>query len=184
MMQYVRPHQTLAMNRGEKQGFLSVKVKFEEDLEGRLHYEIGKLCNFVPVRRDHHHASHNPTNGKKPSKSSKSGPTFITAVDLLRSALRDGIKRLLLPSYGRAIRSLLKAVAFESVLATFRLTLRNTLLKPPHVVKSAILGLDPAGFRTGIKVAVLGEGGTTRRSFSFPHTLKLTPTSLLPRIVQ
>lgn len=75
----------------------------------------------------------------------------------LEEAIDDGLKRLLLPSLEREIRSDKKKWADEAAIKVFWENLKNLLLTPP-VKWLTVLGFDPA-FRTGCKLAVVDKTG-------------------------
>jgi len=75
----------------------------------------------------------------------------------LIEAIADGLKRLLLPSIEREIRSDKKRRADESAIRIFGENLKNLLLTPP-VKWLTVLWFDPA-FRTGCKLAVVDKTG-------------------------
>ena len=109
----VQPHRVLAMNRGEKEDFLAIKIAFPEETALALlekHY-IGK-------------------NGPQETKIQ------------LSAAIKDGWKRLLFPSLEREVRNEITAQAEERALKIFKANLKGLLLTPP-VSGKRILGLDP-----------------------------------------
>lgn len=70
---------------------------------------------------------------------------------------QDLLKKRLLPSLERKIRSELTQVAEDNAIALFSTNLRQLLLTPPLRGKR-VLGFDPA-FRTGAKLALVDETG-------------------------
>lgn len=109
----VQPHRVLAMNRGEKEDFLAIKIDFPEETALALlekHY-IGK-------------------NVPEETKTQ------------LSTAIKDGWKRLLFPSLEREVRNEITAQAEEQALKIFKANLKGLLLTPP-VSGKRILGLDP-----------------------------------------
>lgn len=77
--------------------------------------------------------------------------------ELVRTAVQDSCKRLIMPSVEREIRAELTANAAEGAIKVFSSNLRQLLLQPP-VKNSVTLGLDPA-YRTGCKIAVVDNTG-------------------------
>lgn len=76
---------------------------------------------------------------------------------LVRQAANDALKRLLLPSVIREVRSALYEDACTKAIKVFALNLKQLLMQPP--LKSTVtLGLDPA-YRTGCKLAVVDGTG-------------------------
>lgn len=77
--------------------------------------------------------------------------------NLVKLAVQDSCKRLIMPSVEREIRALLTAKASEGAIKVFSSNLRQLLLQPP-IKNSVTLGLDPA-YRTGCKIAVVDSTG-------------------------
>ncbi len=124
---YIPSHRYLAIMRGVKEKELSVKVTLDIS---RIEENIKKY--------------------KIPSNASSSK-------ELLFSAYKDGLKRLLLPSIEREVQAELKEKADIAAIGVFGKNLNQLLMTPP-VIKRVILGVDPA-FRTGCKLAVIDENG-------------------------
>lgn len=97
----IPPHRILAVNRGEKEDILQVKITIpEEEIISRI---AGKVIT---------------------------NPGSISA-ELLRNAVADGCHRLLFPSLEREIRKDLTAKGEEQAIKVFSQNLRNLLLQPP-----------------------------------------------------
>ncbi|PTJ59879.1 RNA-binding transcriptional accessory protein [Mammaliicoccus sciuri] len=79
-------------------------------------------------------------------------------IEVIKEAIQDSLKRLILPSIEREIRSELTQKAEEHAIEIFSENLKNLLLQAPLKGKK-ILGLDPA-YRTGCKLAVINEYGS------------------------
>ena len=94
-------HRLLAINRGEKEGFLSVKLECEEE----------PIINYL-IRRT------------TPKKSSVFTPYVINAAT-------DAYKRLIAPSVETEIRNMLTEDAQEASIKVFRQNLSGLLLQPP-----------------------------------------------------
>ncbi len=124
---YIPSHRYLAIMRGVKEKELSVKVTVDS---ARIEENIKKY--------------------KIPSNASSSK-------EVLFSAYKDGLKRLLLPSIEREVQAELKEKADIAAIGVFGKNLKQLLMTPP-VIKRVILGVDPA-FRTGCKLAVIDENG-------------------------
>lgn len=77
--------------------------------------------------------------------------------EYIEEALEDGYKRLLKPSIETETRNALKEVADSESIEVFRTNLRPYLMQPP-LAGQVVMGLDP-GYRTGCKLAVVGEMG-------------------------
>ncbi|MGW7900456.1 Tex family protein [Staphylococcus shinii] len=130
-------HRVLAVNRGEKEKVLTVKV--EMDTQG--------IENFI---------RENEINDKHEG-------TYI-----IENAIKDSLKRLIMPSIEREIRGDLTEKAENHAIDVFSENLRNLLLQPPMKDKQ-ILGVDPA-FRTGCKLAVINPYGTfVAKGVMYPH---------------
>lgn len=78
-------------------------------------------------------------------------------LETLHDAMMDGIKRLLVPSLEREIRSDKKRRADEAAIKLFGENMKQLLLTPP-IRGKVVLGMDP-GFRTGCKLAVVDATG-------------------------
>lgn len=101
VVKYVKPHRIMAMNRGEKEGVLSVSLDYDKD----------NIISFLE---------------KKLIKNNKS---FV--VDIVKNAIVDSLKRLILPSVEREIRSELKENAEITSINNFSTNVENLLLTPP-----------------------------------------------------
>ncbi len=126
-IKYIKNYRVLAINRGEKEKVLSVKLDYDND----------EIYNYLR------------------SKIIKKEESF--AVPYIEAALKDSLKRLMLPSIERLIRSDLTEASEKTAIDTFSLNLENILMTSP-IKGSRVLGFDPA-FRTGCKLAVLDENG-------------------------
>lgn len=76
---------------------------------------------------------------------------------IVKKAIKDSLKRLLIPSIEREIRGELTEFASQSAILNFSKNLENLLLTPP-IKEKTVLALDP-GYRTGTKVAVVSKTG-------------------------
>ncbi len=97
----IRPHQTLAFNRGEKEGILRVRV------------ELSETDKMLCVRQI---ARPNPAS---------------TLHDQLEKATQDSLKRLLMPAVERDVRRALTEDAEEHAITVFAKNLRDLLNQPP-----------------------------------------------------
>ena len=100
-IKYIKPHRVLAMNRGEKEGILSIGIEIDTEY----------VLNWFD---------------KKIIKNEKS-----CVVDLVKDAIRDSYKRLIFPSVEREVRAELKEVAEEQAILVFGKNLEKLLLTPP-----------------------------------------------------
>ena len=122
----LKPHRILAINRGEKEGILTVKLDYDEE----------KIIEFLEKKIIKRESFVNP---------------------LVKSAIKDSLKRLILPSVEREIRADLKEKGEDRAIENFSSNVEHLLLTPPLKDK-VVLGYDPA-FRTGCKLAVLDKTG-------------------------
>lgn len=97
----IKSHRVLAVNRGEKEGFLKVKVSVNDDVAKRI-----AAAGFV-----------------------KSGGG--KCAEIVREAAEDGYDRLIAPSIEREIRADLTDRASEQAIKMFEVNLRPLLLQPP-----------------------------------------------------
>lgn len=89
-------------------------------------------------------------------------------IEVIKEAIQDSLKRLILPSIEREVRSELTQKAEEHAIEIFSENLKNLLLQAPLKGKK-ILGLDPA-YRTGCKLAVINEYGSfVDKNVIYPH---------------
>ena len=100
-IKYAKLHRILAINRGEKEGVLSVSINIDTE----------HIMNFLY---------------KKVIKNSNS-----PVVELAKDAILDAYKRLIFPSIEREIRGILKEDAEESAIELFGKNLEKLLLTPP-----------------------------------------------------
>lgn len=77
--------------------------------------------------------------------------------DLMEEVIADSLKRLMMPSLEREIRSTLTEEAGERAISVFGKNLSKLLMQRP-VAGNVVLGWDPA-FRTGCKIAVVDDTG-------------------------
>lgn len=126
-VKHAKPHRVLALNRGEKEDVLSVSINVN----------IDEIQSFLE------------------SKVIKNRDSLVC--DLVSDAIKDSLKRLILPSVEREVRSELTDRASEVSIENFSSNLKNLLLTPP-MKGITVLGFDPA-FRTGCKLAILDKTG-------------------------
>ncbi len=124
-VQTIPPYRILAIDRGEREEVLKVKINHPID-------EITKLVAEKYLRTKKHES-------------------------LMNLVIDDALKRLMLPSLEREIRSELTEQAGERAISVFGKNLQNLLMQGP-VRDKVVLGWDPA-FRTGCKIAVIDDTG-------------------------
>ena len=123
-------HRVLAINRGEKEGFLSVKISApEEDILFYLERQV--------------------TRGAKDPDPD--------AFSYIKAAVKDSYDRLIAPAIEREIRNQLTEDAEDGAIRVFASNLEQLLMQQP-IAGKVVLGWDPA-FRTGCKLAVADPTG-------------------------
>ncbi|MBI1305139.1 MAG: S1 RNA-binding domain-containing protein [Bacteroidetes bacterium] len=101
------------------------------------------------------------------------------AANQISIAVKDGLKRLLMPGIETEIRQEAKEKADEEAIGIFANNLRQLLLAPPLGSKR-VLALDP-GYKSGCKLVCLDEtGALLHHSTIFPHP----PQSKIPESKQ
>jgi uncharacterized protein len=123
-------HRFLAIRRGENEEFLRARIDLPEGGGERLSAQAAALF------------------GRRP------GSPFAGELD---AAIRDGLKRLLLPSVETDVRVQLKLASDRAAVEVFAANLRNLLLAAP-LGQKAVIGIDP-GLRTGCKCAAVDATG-------------------------
>lgn len=132
----IASHRVLAINRGEKEKFLKIKISApEEDI-------ISYLTRHVLINK-----------GGKPTKPIYNKYTEET----LKEAIQDSYKRLIAPAIERELRNQLFEKAEDKSIKVFSKNLEQLLMQAP-IINKVVLGWDPA-FRTGCKLAVVDEYG-------------------------
>ena len=124
-------HRVLALNRGEKEGYLTVKI--DAPREKILHYLRRQV-----IRRQK--GAFNP---------------YTTPV--LESVCEDSYDRLIQPAIEREIRGIMTGKAEDGAITVFKQNLEQLLMQQP-IAGRVVLGWDPA-FRTGCKLAVVDPTG-------------------------
>mgnify|MGYP002852342339 FL=1 len=127
-VKYIKHYRVLALNRGENEKILSVSIGMDDD--AIVSYLENKLI--------------------------KNKESFV--VDLVKSSIKDSLKRLILPSIEREIRSELTEKAEHQAIDTFSTNLEHLLLTRP-IKGMTVLGFDP-GYVNGCKLAVVDPNGT------------------------
>ena len=123
----IKAHRILAINRGEKDGILSVSIDVNND----------EIVSYLE------------------NKIIKNKNSFVC--EIIIDAIKDSLKRLILPSIEREVRSELKSDSEIVAIENFSKNVESLLLTPP-IKDKIVLGFDPA-FRTGCKLAVLDPTG-------------------------
>ena len=142
----IASHRILAINRGEKEKFLKIKISApEEDI-------IAYLRRHVLINK-----------GGKPTNPIYNKYTESTITE----AIEDSYKRLIAPAIERELRNQLFEKAEDKSIKVFSKNLEQLLMQAP-IINKVVLGWDPA-FRTGCKLAVVDEyGKVLETSLVFP----------------
>ncbi len=91
-----------------------------------------------------------------------------STADLVAFAVKDSLKRLIVPSIETEIRNYYKEKADQKAIAVFAENLKQLLLTPPLGSKR-VLAIDP-GFRTGCKIVALdAQGRLEHNDTIYPH---------------
>ena len=97
----IKPHRILALNRGEKENILNVKIDFDKN----------KIIEYLNSKLIKNESSE--------------------CVTLVKEAIIDSLDRLIIPSVEREIRSELTDIASEKSIEVFMDNLEHLLLTPP-----------------------------------------------------
>lgn len=129
-------HRILAVNRGEKEKFLSVRIEApQEEIVQHLYRRLNlRKTSTRDVFRENE-----------------------KTVPYLQAVAADAYKRLIAPSMETELRGVLTERAEDGAMTVFASNLRQLLMQPP-VEGKVVLGWDPA-FRTGCKLAVVDRTG-------------------------
>ena len=100
-VKYIKPHRVLALNRGEKEGVLTVDISVDNDY----------IISFLE---------------KKLIKNEN-----VDSTEIVKNAIRDSYKRLIFPSIEREVRAELKEKAETAAIEVFGDNLENLILTPP-----------------------------------------------------
>ena len=135
-------HRLLAMRRGEKEEYLKVSINIDEETALMALEKIFIIANS--------------------NKSSEH----------IKIAIKDGYKRLLLPSIENEFAKESKGEADGEAIKVFTANLRQ-LLMAPILGQKRVLAIDP-GYRSGCKIIVLNEqGDLLLNDMIYPHPPQL-----------
>jgi uncharacterized protein len=148
----IRPHRVLAINRGEREK--AIRVKIEAPTEQVLEY----LRRWLEDRSsDDSGSSDGSACGRAGSRAVASPAVASPADSGLALAAADAYSRLLAPAVERDVRNALTEQADAQAIRVFGANLRSLLLTPP-IRSRVVMGVDPA-YRTGCKIAVVDATG-------------------------
>lgn len=139
----IKPYQILAINRGESEKFLSVKIiipdSFERDLKNHVLNLYAKAIRCTPT-----HGS------------------------LIKDGFDYSYKKSIKPAIARRFRNEMNEKAEKASIEVFATNLKQLILTPPFKGKP-VLGIDP-GFSHGCKMAVVTENGDVLKTKTiYPH---------------
>lgn len=123
----IKHYRVLAINRGESEKILTVGI--DVDLETITEYLEKKILKV----------------------------SGSIGENLIKDAIKDSLKRLIMPSVEREVRSELTDSAEEKAIQTFGVNLEHLLLTRP-IKGMVVLGFDP-GYVNGCKLAVVDSNG-------------------------
>ena len=126
-IKFIKHYRVLAINRGEDEKVLSVSIDIDTDT----------IQSYLE------------------EKIIKNKSSFVC--DVIKNSIKDSLKRLILPSIEREIRSELTEQASEKAIETFSVNLEHLLLTRP-IKGMVVLGFDP-GYVNGCKLAVIDSNG-------------------------
>ena len=126
-VKFIKHYRVLALNRGEDAKVLTVSIDMDEKA----------IQEYLE------------------SKMIKNKDSFVC--DLIKDSIKDSLKRLILPSIEREIRSELTEDAETKAIDTFSVNLEHLLLTRP-IKGMVVLGFDP-GYVNGCKLAVVDSNG-------------------------
>ncbi|MCR5587813.1 MAG: RNA-binding transcriptional accessory protein [Lachnospiraceae bacterium] len=137
-------HRVLALNRGEAEKVLNVKVVAPEERVIRYLLKQTIKVDTDSVDLENEEVDFHEVGNKFTT------PYIVNAVE-------DSYKRLIEPAIEREIRSELTEKAQDAAIKIFGKNLEQLLMQPP-ISGKVVLGWDPA-FRTGCKLAVVDSTG-------------------------
>ncbi|XP_055851056.1 S1 RNA-binding domain-containing protein 1 isoform X2 [Episyrphus balteatus] len=147
-IRYIKPHQVLAINRGEKSKFLTVKINIPDYFKHEIKRYIRNVFTCeqnYPLRNE-----------------------------VLEKAFEECYTKKLVPLVSRQIRSDLNESAKKASIDVFAKNLKQLLLMSP-LKGERILGVDP-GFTNGCKLALISEtADVLETGVVYPHSKRNDP---------
>jgi protein Tex len=166
-LRQIPPHRILALNRGEKENALKIRLEFNAEVarKASAHALAEGLLAAAPVPVVDGAAPQTPAQGEPLAPDSG----YRTAhASVILAALEDALTRLVFPSLEREVRRELSDEAEAHAVMVFVRNLRSLLLQPP-LRNRRVLAIDP-GFRTGCKAVALDEHGYfLEETVLYPH---------------
>ncbi|XP_059488689.1 S1 RNA-binding domain-containing protein 1-like isoform X2 [Neocloeon triangulifer] len=133
----IRPHTTMALNRGENLKILSVKIEALPIVKTFFN----RLCQGVFL---------------------SSGVSSAMRWNICKAAFEDAWDRLVFPAIARQTRAELTKKGEKESLDVFASNLKQILLAPP-LKGATVMGMDP-GFLNGCKVAIVSPSGEVKHT--------------------
>ena len=155
------PHRVLAMNRGERDGFLKVVIHAPEDkilddlVRRHVHGNDYHATRTMLLRNSSTSSDNGTQAGVGTNGSNANDVSYVQ--ERLSDAAADAYKRLIAPAIEREIRAEFTERAEEQAVQVFGENLRNLLMQRP-LEGRVVLGVDPA-YRTGCKLAIVDDTG-------------------------
>ena len=158
----IKPYQTLALNRGERDKVLKVQLDLEKEilLKNILKTFLTNSNLGQPAKMTINDLSQLGQLGKLTYESNFK--------EILEQTTQDSFDRLIFPSIEREVRNYLTEEADLHAIEIFASNLRQLLLQPP-ISGKMVIGIDP-GFVSGSKVAVIDPTGKYIEGHTvYPH---------------
>jgi uncharacterized protein len=172
-LRQIPPHRILALNRGEKENALRIRLDFPGEV---IKHAATKALADHLLRASRPPAAPGTEPLPEPivgegEPLSPDCPYRSPHAAFVRTVIDDALTRLVLPSLEREIRRELTDEAEAHAVMVFARNLRSLLLQPP-LYNRRVLAIDP-GFRTGCKVVALDEHGTfLEEGVLHPHPIR------------
>ncbi|MBR6401972.1 MAG: RNA-binding transcriptional accessory protein [Eubacterium sp.] len=148
-------YRTLAVNRGEKEKFLTVKIEVPELLI--VNYLEKQLISKDVIRGIGKGSDELLIDAVPTAKLAATEFSIPWTAQVIANAAIDSYERLIAPSIERELRNELTENAEDGAIEVFGKNLTQLLMQPP-IAGQTVLGWDPA-FRTGCKLAVVDPTG-------------------------
>ena len=143
-------YRTLAINRGEKEKFLTIKIDAPKI----------NIVNYIERRLVEKSLLPKKDNSSEEyllEEASLDSASIPWTSQVIVNAIFDSYDRLIAPAIERDIRNELTEIAEDGAIEVFGKNLTQLLMQPP-IAGQTVLGWDPA-FRTGCKLAVVDPTG-------------------------